>query len=866
MRIAVISSSVFPLPPLGYSGLEMIAYYCAKGLAEKGHQVTVFAPLGSNVPGCEVIQCLPPGFGEEQMFSGCVWKTHTGEEVRWPGYWQRFIDSSKKDTAAFDVCIDHSIPGDENLLVRINGTIKWISFDDLYSWALTCSQPVLLDNRGGSEVVVNGLEVPSAVDCFSVEWRRVGSIVKHKRRDHIYNVRMRGGLSVCSTAGHSLMVAGGNGELEPKRADTSEGSFSAFARELPSNREDLVYWPVGLECIRNFRVRGENVHNIISKYEDHLVGECSMTTKRMWDACRVVKSWSSGGVKLHRLPQAPDSFDIILQGNRVVKWPIRLSDNALVLIGLWLGDGFYSGNSSVELASGIKTIGVAKRVAGEMKARCTLSKRRPDVYHRIHSSLLVNLMRGAGLTGYSDTKIIPEWVFNLSRRQIGLVLRGYFSSDGHIGKRLCLNSVNEKMIKQVSILLALCGIRHNISRTEGQKNKWSGERAYPIWEITVTREEYPIFIERVGFVQGSKLQRLRWHIRHSKKTAIGRRGDIPESLVDKKAHRHEFYKSGLVSITRIERLLGEEAAFRYKNASLGWRRVEESLETSREDEFVYDLTVPGTENFFVGLICCHNSWNCWLAGIKMEGRLGRMPVLKTLHAPANTHFNSIPPEGVISFVCISEDQKNHFEALFSPRKARVVKNGIDLNVYRPLGTPRSSRFLFLARFSSIKGPDIAIKSCKEAGAELDLIGDTTITQEPEYYNQCVSNCDGKRIKVIGNVPRGEVVWWYSQAHVMLHPNMRFKEPLGLAPLEAQACGAPVIAFDFGAMRETVRHNETGYLVKSEAEFMEAVHLHMQPIPEHTRRRCVEWASEFSIDKMVGGYEDLCQRAVDGEVW
>lgn len=262
-----------------------------------------------------------------------------------------------------------------------------------------------------------------------------------------------------------------------------------------------------------------------------------------------------------------------------------------------------------------------------------------------------------------------------------------------------------------------------------------------------------------------------------------------------------------------------------------------------------------------------HSWQKWAYMLMAEGRLKGCAILGVMHAPVNTMYSSLPPVEHPRMVCISDDQKAHFDALHSPRTARVVKNGIDLDFYRSIQTPRSKRFLFLARFSSIKGPDISIRSCNSVGAELDLVGDTTITSEPDYYNQCVSMCDGKRIKVIGNVPRGETVWWYSQAHTMLHPNLRFREPLGLAPLEAQACGTPVIAFNIGAMRETVVHNETGYLVNNEADFTEAVRQHnLHPIPESVRKRCVEWASTFSLANMVNGYEQLCQRAADGEVW
>lgn len=50
MRIAVLGSVALPVPPPAQGGTEWIAYYQAKGLAELGHQVTLFAAHGS-LPG-----------------------------------------------------------------------------------------------------------------------------------------------------------------------------------------------------------------------------------------------------------------------------------------------------------------------------------------------------------------------------------------------------------------------------------------------------------------------------------------------------------------------------------------------------------------------------------------------------------------------------------------------------------------------------------------------------------------------------------------------------------------------------------------------------------------------------------------------
>lgn len=267
-----------------------------------------------------------------------------------------------------------------------------------------------------------------------------------------------------------------------------------------------------------------------------------------------------------------------------------------------------------------------------------------------------------------------------------------------------------------------------------------------------------------------------------------------------------------------------------------------------------------------------HSWQKHAYTLKGEGRL-KAPVLGVCHAPVNTMFESMPPDvDKPCFVCISKDQAAHFQALFS-REARVAYNGVDMDYYKPLGTPRSDRFLFLARFSTIKGPHLAIEACRAAGVGLDLVGDTSITQEPEYLAKCKAMCDGlstsdnrSQVLLRGPASRGETVWWFSQAHAMLHPNKMFREPFGLAPVEAMACGCPVIAWDNGAMRETISP-DCGWLVRSVEELAEAVqNVRYATFVDVMRKACRDWASQFSVPKMIDCYEELCKEAIEGGGW
>jgi len=256
-----------------------------------------------------------------------------------------------------------------------------------------------------------------------------------------------------------------------------------------------------------------------------------------------------------------------------------------------------------------------------------------------------------------------------------------------------------------------------------------------------------------------------------------------------------------------------------------------------------------------------NSWLKYAYLPKIEGKL-KPPVLGVSHAPIGTMYQRTPPMPRPCMVCISQDQADECKQLFKI-DSRVAHNGVDMTFYKPMPeVKRTDRYLFLARFSKIKGAHIALSVALHTGIGLDLVGDTQITNEPDYAKECVERA-GRIPGAIyhGGATREKCVEWFNGAKAMLHMNQLFREPFGLAPVEAMSTGCPVIAFDNGAMRETIKHGETGFLVKSVEEVIELVKTNR--VAKLKPERCREWASQFSIENMVKRYEELCKEAIEG---
>lgn len=256
-----------------------------------------------------------------------------------------------------------------------------------------------------------------------------------------------------------------------------------------------------------------------------------------------------------------------------------------------------------------------------------------------------------------------------------------------------------------------------------------------------------------------------------------------------------------------------------------------------------------------------NSWEKWSYMLKIEGKL-KQPILGVIHAPADTMYKEAPPVEKPCFVAISKDQTQAAEKCWKIN-VRTAYNGVDLDFYKPTQIQKTERYLFLARISSIKGPQIALEIAKKLGFGLDIVGDDKITGEPELAKKIREQSVGPII-YHGGVTRDRAVEFFNAGKALLHMNKLFKEPFGLAPVEAQACGTPCIAFRNGAMPETIYHGETGFLVKSEEEVYELIKSHA--VETIKPERCREWASQFSIQNMIDRYDALITEAIDSGGW
>lgn len=179
----------------------------------------------------------------------------------------------------------------------------------------------------------------------------------------------------------------------------------------------------------------------------------------------------------------------------------------------------------------------------------------------------------------------------------------------------------------------------------------------------------------------------------------------------------------------------------------------------------------------------------------------------------------------------------------------TVYNGIDLSnlTFRP---EPGDKLVHYGRIHNDKGTHLAIEVAKKSGMDLIIAG---IIQDQDYFDNLVKpHLNQSSIQFIGPVNPVQRDAMLMQAYAVIHLNT-IPERFGLVMAESMAAGVPVIAVDLGSCREVIADKQTGYLVNSVDEAVEAV----GKINRIDRKKCRQRVEEnFTIDKMVAGYEKV----------
>ncbi len=184
-----------------------------------------------------------------------------------------------------------------------------------------------------------------------------------------------------------------------------------------------------------------------------------------------------------------------------------------------------------------------------------------------------------------------------------------------------------------------------------------------------------------------------------------------------------------------------------------------------------------------------------------EEYFGTNPIKKALLKPVLARLRRWDYEKsaqVDRFVAISHHIRKRIQSFYN-RDADVVYPPVDTERCQP-GAPGHDGFdLIVSALVPYKRVDLAVDAYTDSGYPLIVVGTGT-----EY--RALKSRAGSNIQFLGWKSDAEILALYQRCRLLVFPG---EEDFGIVPVEAQACGKPVVAYARGGALETIVDGETG---------------------------------------------------------
>jgi glycosyltransferase involved in cell wall biosynthesis len=228
-------------------------------------------------------------------------------------------------------------------------------------------------------------------------------------------------------------------------------------------------------------------------------------------------------------------------------------------------------------------------------------------------------------------------------------------------------------------------------------------------------------------------------------------------------------------------------------------------------------------------------WMSGVAAVRASSR--RIPVVLTYHALGSVKrryqadSDTSPPErvdietflgrSVARVVAQCRDEAHELVRMGVPTdRIEIIPSGVDTDRFRPDGgrarrAAGRARILAAGRLVPRKGFDDLIRALGLLPeAELVVLGDADSPSTKPEARRLLDLADqvgvADRVRLPGAAAPAQMPQWYRSADVVACTP--WYEPFGLTPLEAMACGVPVVTYAVGGLQESVVDGLTGLQV------------------------------------------------------
>ena len=221
------------------------------------------------------------------------------------------------------------------------------------------------------------------------------------------------------------------------------------------------------------------------------------------------------------------------------------------------------------------------------------------------------------------------------------------------------------------------------------------------------------------------------------------------------------------------------------------------------------------------------------------------PILKTFSKPMVGYLKkwdmaaSARPD---AYIAISKTVQRRIKNIYA-RKSIVIYPSIakiffTANSSSTTQTQKGEYFLVVSRLVGYKKIDLAIQAANTLKVPLIIIGDGR-------KREALEKLAGPTVTFEGIVSEEKLIQRYRNAKALLFPG---NEDLGLTMIEAQACGAPVIAYRKGGATELIKEGKTGEFFEDQTVDSLVGVMEKFQREKYNSQNCVKNAKVFSFEK------------------
>jgi glycosyltransferase involved in cell wall biosynthesis len=197
------------------------------------------------------------------------------------------------------------------------------------------------------------------------------------------------------------------------------------------------------------------------------------------------------------------------------------------------------------------------------------------------------------------------------------------------------------------------------------------------------------------------------------------------------------------------------------------------------------------------------------------------------------------------FIAISTEIRERIRRFYR-RESTIIFPPVDVTRFVPGRNPPGDYFLTGGRLIPYKRIDLAVQACSQLGYKLLIYGQGR-------DRPALERLAGPNVTLVGRVSADELLRLYQGARAFIFPG---NEDFGIAPVEAQAVGRPVIAFAGGGAMDTVLPGQTGEFFREQSvESLAAVLSDFDPT-SYDPAACRANAERFGTGRFVRELEEF----------